>query len=250
MNMKRAKLLTAIGALVVSLALLVGGTYALFTDSATITNHLRSGDMQLTLIRTDYQHMMLDEEGYVADVTPADHATVKNFSNPTNENLFNLSSAQYFVPGSSVSANLQLANSKTALYTTASYTAFDYWITIKVTGIDGANLPLLAEYLLLDVTFDGAAASNNITGRKLGDDTYLNIAENEITIGTAVAPIGTLPLGGVQDFTVKITMDPNAGNDTGNQELQFDLIVNAVQRVNKNTPNANPANPANPEANP
>ena len=234
MKLKRTKLLTAIGALVVSLALLVGGTYALFTDGAKITNHLRSGDMQLTLVRTDYTHMMLDADGFIADVTPADtteNPRYKDFSAPMNENMFNLTDAQVFVPGSSVSANMQLINSAQV-----SDTAFNYWFTIVVTGVDSEELPKLADYLLLTVTVADHPECS-VANINLGDEAYINTATGEITFGTAVNPIGVLPIGGIQEFTVTIAMDINAVNygteNVANQELQFDLIVNAVQQVTR-----------------
>lgn len=229
MKMNKTRLLTVIGALVVALALLVGGTYALFTDEAKITNHLQSGDMQLTLVRNDYQHMMLDGEGFVADVTPDGHDTPKNFSAPTNENMFNLSEAHVFVPGASVSANMTLSNSSVD-----SATAFNYWFTIEIRGAEeDDDIPTLAKYLVLDITVEGHP-EYDVSGVRLGADENVIDAKNGlITCGTKDNPIGVLGVGSSQNFTVKISVDLEAGNEIRQQELQFDLIVHAVQQVTR-----------------
>ena len=230
MKMNKTRTLTMIGALVVLLALLVGTTYALFTDKATITNHLNSGDMQLTLIRTDYTHMMLDQDGFVADVTPDGHDDPKDFSAPVGENMFNLDEAQRFVPGSSVSADMVLSNADVN-----SDTAFNYWFTIVVKGVEDEELPAFVDALLLDVAIEGHPEFS-VSGIRLGDEAYVNAETGEITFGTATAPIGVLKIGGEQKFTVTVSVDVNAGNEISNQEILIDLIVNAVQQVTRPNP--------------
>ena len=225
-----------IGALVVALAIMVGGTYAQFTDRAKITNHLQSGDMQLTLKRIDYTHMMLDDDGFVADVTPDGHDVVKDFSKEeTNDNLFDLDNADRFVPGASVSAKLVLSNEKAN-----SVAAFNYWFTVKLAVAEGETLAALAEYLLLDVKFENHSEWNVSNIKLSGDDkAHFDAETGEITIGTSQKPIGVLGVGASQTFTVTISMDKNAPNGEGgvsNQAISFDLVVHADQQITK--PNA------------
>ena len=135
---KRA-LLIACSTILLCLALIVGGTYALFTDSAKVTNHLRAGFMDVTLIRTNYTHKVLDlQTGYLTDrVATGDELNV-DFSGVTNENLFGLTmeddaataydDRDLMVPGVSYRSEMKLTNNGTV--------AFNYTINIVYNETD------------------------------------------------------------------------------------------------------------------
>ena len=44
-------------------AMIVGGTYALFSDSVEVTNHLVAGTLKVKLERIDLEQWRLDEDG-------------------------------------------------------------------------------------------------------------------------------------------------------------------------------------------
>ena len=44
---------------------IVTGTYALFTDSAKVTNHLKAGNLDIRLERVNLEYQVLNEEGYL-----------------------------------------------------------------------------------------------------------------------------------------------------------------------------------------
>ena len=52
MNKRRAMLVSC-AVILLCMAIIGGMTFALFTDRATISNHLQAGDLQITLKRTE-----------------------------------------------------------------------------------------------------------------------------------------------------------------------------------------------------
>ncbi len=235
--MKRTKLLTAIGALVCSLALLVGGTYALFTDEAKITNHLQAGTMELTLVRTNYQHNLLNERGFIADVTPEGSDADMDFSEANEENLFGLTAETLFAPGASATANLTISNQKQdavdATITddeavdTSSDVAFGYWLELVVAD-DSQDVALKHQLEVTVVVNPGEDDEYTYTQLLGGDATSFAIRPTESPY------IGILGVGDAQNFDVTVTFmnmdtDGSINNLAKNNSVTFDLIVKAVQ---------------------
>ena len=110
--MKKTSLITLIVSGVAALGaagVAVGATYALFSDSETISHHLESGGLNITLLRTSYTKTSLNDEGYLESTS--DNKEV-DFSKETNENIFGLEEDEYLVPQSSYEASLRLMNGK------------------------------------------------------------------------------------------------------------------------------------------
>jgi len=59
---KKRSVLLSVMTLVLCLALVAGGTYALFSDQVTLTNHLEAGTLDITLTRTKLVTKSLDNE--------------------------------------------------------------------------------------------------------------------------------------------------------------------------------------------
>ena len=213
-NRKRALLVSA-SVILLCMTIIVGMTWALFTDTQKVSNHLQAGDLSITLKRTELTKTTLNAQGKL--VTSAADTTVVNFSNPTDENVFGIVEGEKIVPGTKYVAKMQVENH--------SDVAFGYWIEIVCTdktdgGTDGAEL---AKQLKVTVNTDSDASAfvNDGLTVKGANDVY----------------IGELIIGASADFTVTVEFLDSfvaANNIDHNdlaqgEKLSFDLVVHAVQ---------------------
>lgn len=208
-NRKRALLVSA-SVILLCMTIIVGMTWALFTDTQKVTNHLQAGDLSITLKRTELTKTTLNAQGKL--VTSAPDTTTKNFSNPTDENVFGIVEGEKIVPGTKYVAKMQIENH--------SDVAFGYWIEIVCT--DKTNGADLAKQLKVTVnTGSDASASVN----------------DGLTVGSSSNYVGELIIGATADFTVTVEFldsfvaENNIDhNDLAQGEsLSFDLVVHAVQ---------------------
>ena len=65
MSNKKRILITSFSVIILCLCILVGVSYSLFTDSEQVTNHLKSGELDITLERTNLEYVTLNEQGYL-----------------------------------------------------------------------------------------------------------------------------------------------------------------------------------------
>ena len=121
-NRKRALLVSA-SVILLCMTIIVGMTWALFTDTQKVTNHLQAGDLSITLKRTELTKTTLNAQGKLVESAP--DTTTKNFSNPTDENVFGIVEGEKIVPGTKYVAKMQIENN--------SDVAFGYWIEIVCT---------------------------------------------------------------------------------------------------------------------
>jgi len=208
-NRKRALLVSA-SVILLCMTIIVGMTWALFTDTQKVTNHLQAGDLSITLKRTELTKTTLNAQGKL--VTSAPDTTTKNFSNPTDENVFGIVEGEKIVPGTKYVAKMQIENN--------SDVAFGYWIEIVCT--DKTNGADLAKQLKVTVnTGSDASASVN----------------DGLTVGSSSNYVGELIIGATAEFTVTVEFldsfvaENNIDhNDLAQGEsLSFDLVVHAVQ---------------------
>jgi predicted ribosomally synthesized peptide with SipW-like signal peptide len=91
--------------------MIIGVSFALFTDTQTVTNHLRAGDLDITLNRIGLTKTVLNDQGYLDTVTlqTASDDPVP-FSGDSRENVFGLLSGEKIVPGSKYQATMQIEN--------------------------------------------------------------------------------------------------------------------------------------------
>ena len=142
MRKKRAVTLSLAGILL-CICLIVGGTYALYTDRATVRNHLRAGVLNLTLVRTDLTYTVLNAEtGYMEEKRVADD---KDFSASTGESIFGFASGTslLMVPGSCFRADLTVGRKE------QNDVAFDCFVELRLLK---ESDPAFAEQLLVSVT--------------------------------------------------------------------------------------------------
>ena len=208
-NRKRALLVSA-SVILLCMTIIVGMTWALFTDTQKVTNHLQAGDLSITLKRTELTKTTLNAQGKL--VTSAPDTTTKNFSNPTDENVFGIVEGEKIVPGTKYVAKMQVENH--------SDVAFGYWIEIVCT--DKTNGADLAKQLKVTVnTGSDASASVN----------------DGLTVGSSSNYVGELIIGASAEFTVTVEFLDRfvAANNIDHidlaqgENLSFDLVVHAVQ---------------------
>lgn len=219
-NRKRA-LIVSTSVILLCMTVVVGMTWALFTDTQTVSNHLQAGDLTVKLLRTELTKTTLNAEGYLVEV-PVQKATDKpvSFTNPTDENVFGIETDEKIVPGTKYVAKLQIENH--------SDVAFGYWIEIVCKDkTKGENL---AKQLKVTVN--------------TGSDTYDFVGNGLVVNGDNGKYIDELAIGDVGVFTVTVEfldsdIDSNKIDDNNlaqGEELYFDLVVHAVQATAAPTP--------------
>ena len=67
MNRKRV-ILTSCSIILLCTAIIVGMTFALFSEQMKLTNHLKAGELSITLTRTNLKYSTLDGKGYLKEV--------------------------------------------------------------------------------------------------------------------------------------------------------------------------------------
>ncbi|MBQ7391229.1 MAG: hypothetical protein IJV73_00960 [Clostridia bacterium] len=206
-------LLVSCVVILLNVAIIVGVTWALFTDTQKVSNHLQAGDLSITLKRTELTKTTLNTNGYLVE-QPTD-TTVVSFSNPTDANVFGLGENEKIVPGSKFVAKMDIANN--------SDVAFGYWIEIVCTDKEsGANL---AKQLKVTVnTGSDASAFVNDGLTVKGENGYVG----ELGIGATAAFTVTV------EFLDSFVAENNIENNdlAKGENLSFDLVVHAVQATN------------------
>lgn len=219
-NRKRALIVSA-AIILLALTIIVGMTWSLFTDTQGVTNHLKAGDLEITLTRKELVKTTLNQKGYLEtmkpDTTPAD------FSDPTSANVFGITTnangdIEKIVPGSKFVAKMEIANN--------SDVAFGYWIEIVCT--DKTKGPDLAKQLRVTVN--------------TGTDKYDFVGNGLIVKGASGGYIDVLGIGDTDTFTVTVEfldsyvssngLGYNDNDKAQSEELKFDLVVHAVQSTN------------------
>ena len=208
MDTKAKGLLSVCLVLLLITSVAVGASYALFTDSVEVKNHLEAGTLDVTLKRTSLKYNYLSEEGYLIDATDGELDLTK----ATAKNVFGIDTADTkIVPGSYFDAKLAIGNNGNV--------AFDYSVEIKLATeneelanelakqlqvtISDANGKVVAQYMLSDL--HGTANCEVKAG-------HMKANESEHTFGVKVEFI-----------------NHKDNNDAKSQIAEFDLYVKAVQ---------------------
>ena len=196
--------------------LIVGGTYALFSDSVKVSNHLKAGNLNISLLRTSYSKTTLDDNGYLTTVTDS---TVTDFTDATDKNIFDIQDDEVIVPGSSFTANMKLVNGKlNGSEYVASSTAFQYDVKLDID--EESDEELLSQMM---VTIN--KGSELVVNKKLSEFTDDTIFSDTMTKNDAY-----------QEFSVKLDFSDltSAENNLAqDQKANFDLIIEAIQLTSK-----------------
>lgn len=203
---KLRALLSAALTIMLSASIAVAGTYALFSDSVEVTNHLQAGTLELGLTRTKLVKSVPDATTGMP--TKTEDTTARDFSAATSENVFGIGDEK-IAPGSWYEVEMHVTNEGTV--------AFNYQVAIK---LDAATTDENLEFAKqLTVYVNGATE-----GTKLSD---CKIENGKIIVSDKLVKKNTTD----EKFTVKIVFNSLAGNATQGKEVTFDLIVMAEQYV-------------------
>ena len=218
MSNKKTTLVISLLAIVACVAIISGATFALFSETATVKNHLQTADFDAQLMRTELTYTQLDSNGRLVKYVVDDD---KDFTEATSEGIFGEAVEDLkIVPGSYFEADLELTN--------AGEVAFDYVIALELKGISNA----LAEQILVTVTYaDGDDDTpNTVVERRLNTcapdangDAFI-ISDKNMTAAE----------GQIEAFTVKIEfldLDEEINNLAKGQSVEFDITVKAVQET-------------------
>ncbi len=202
---KKSAFLVSCSVILLCLGVIVGMTWALFSDSFTVSNHLKSGKLDVTLVRTDLAYSVLDADGVLTTYTTDDELDLTGF---TTENVFGINSNDIqIVPGSYFDAELEFRKDSTI--------TFDYSIEIRMSN----EVSALAEQLQVTVTHpDGSQTVKML---------------DELASGLRIDAGTMSPADAAQKFGVRIDFVGNAANNNAQDDsVVFDLVVWAQQATN------------------
>ena len=202
-NSTRRSLLVSATALILSIAMLVGTTFAWFTDSAsTDVNKIKAGNLDVQLLMYDGT-----ENDYI-DISNDDRAIFGEGSIAQNNNA-----ETRWEPGKTQVAYLAIKNNGNL--------ALKYKVALDVTNVSN-NLYEVMEYA---ITPD-ATNTNPVTAWTSGN----SVVEGTQVVATDVS----LPVGATHKFALSVHMKEEAGNTYQNGEVNFDLTVYATQDTVEN----------------
>ncbi len=195
--------------------LITGGTYGLFTATNTVSNHLKAGNLNVSLERTTYYKKTVNSEGYLETYT---YSSATDFTGAVNANIFGLEDNEVVVPGSQYGATLRLRNGKQvgSTYVTSSV-AFKYDVKLVVSSDSDSEL---AKQIYIQYT---EGDTTTTTAKKISE------VDNDLIFS------GTMTRNdSYHDFTIEIFfIDLDTNNAAQNKKVNFDLIIEAVQLTEK-----------------
>ena len=212
---KKRVLLVSCSVILLCMSIIVGMTYALFTDSVSVNNHLKAGNLDITLTRTNLEYSVLNEDGELAVTEVTDDY---NFTASTNENVFGIDAKDIrIVPGSYFDADMEIANNGNV--------AFTYSVGISLIGDSNA----LAEQLQVTVTHpDGTTTTKKLSDLAGG----LSIATGKMKV-TDASQSFSVKVDFIDDVVANANLtdgETPMDNDLAQtQSAVFDLSVTAVQ---------------------
>ncbi len=217
---KRTKtLLLSMLTLCICTLLVVGGTFALFTDSVTVNNHLSAGNLDVGLYRTSYKECVLDTDGLMAE--SAENTDRVNLA--TNGSvLFNVTNA---APTSWYQATMEVSN--------LGSTAFDYGVRILWDANDDETDNDEAFASQIRITITSEKIKRTVTDEN-GNPVEVNYVtfmldeckDNDVSLGYL------LKNAGVETFTVKAEFINSGSNNSAKlATLDFDVQVYATQKT-------------------
>ena len=196
------------------IAIIIGATYALFTDSAKVTNHLQAGNLKVKLYRESYDNLLLNDQGALAT---QQNDTRTEITKDT-ANIFGLDNAKV-IPGCELKATFTLQNSGNI--------EVNYYLEFVVKNggdaTDQSKLNEIADQIWLTVTI-GSDKKTPIKLSQLADNTF----------GGQDSPLGPIALNGTATFTVELEfrdLDDAVNNTAQNQTITVDMIVHAQQVI-------------------
>ena len=233
---KKRTLVLSCAIILLCTCIIVGGTYALLSESFNAHSHLVAGNLDIKLSRLNLIYPVLTDEGYLIfetiDDTKGEGATEdgKDFSGASGENVFGTGKEVLMVPGSYYQAAMKLANNGNV--------AFDYNVQVSLLddNLSDADREFAKQLMVKiykcekDLVFDREKPDES---KPLMD--FVGAEKTDIT--------GTMTTIGEAYFVVVVEFQnhPNEGdpgydaahdnNNAMKGEVKFDLVVTATQRT-------------------
>ena len=232
MTKKQRAILLSVVTLMLCLALVAGGTYALFTAEARFTNHLQAGELKVKLERTKLKSFELDPNtGYMMNV---ENTETVDFTNATAANVFGVTGNALIAPCSEYTATMRITNNGSV--------AFGYWLQIIFKDgengdpITQAQLDAmdLDEQIEVKLNDQSIILSDGLTIRGENGGDYVGQLAKAATDDGAGNLSHNLPSSAEFTISIKFLDDRTnstigKNNDAMNESLWFDLIIHAVQ---------------------
>ena len=184
----------------------MGGTFSLFTDSVKVVNHLQAGSLDVELIRTNLEYTKINELGYLEVVQDNDNF---DFTNKVDANIFGISDDNLkIIPGSYFNVTLDLINKGSV--------AFEYSVKFVLNCKENE--------LIKQLNVEIIDQNGNIKVKRFNEF----IEDETILIGEMDN------FNNKETFNIKITfLDLEENNIAKDENLSFDLVVTAVQKINE-----------------
>ena len=212
-NRKRALLISS-AVILLCMSIIVGMTYALFTDNVTQNHHLQAGKLDITLTRTRLESTYLDTTtGRLVEATPNTVRTDFSNTSSTDANVFGMTPgvSTLVVPQCEYTVNMEISNN--------SDVAFNYWVEVVYKDADGNTLDKNDEF----------AKQVSVTLVR-GQNTFSDEVYDELNVGAEDDPIATVEKSGKDNFTLTVKFeDLSDNNDVMEANIKFDIVVHAVQ---------------------
>lgn len=215
MNSTKRVLLVSASMVLLCLCIIVGATYALFTDSVTVHNHLQAGDLDLRFERTNLEYAVLKTDGTIEVVK---ETGVVDFTDTsidfTNTNIFGINDERVIVPTSFVKADLRIANDGNV--------AFDYKVFLLLK--DGISTDLAKQLLVTVSSGNNVLVSKKPLSEMATGEGYVILSGS--TVKTTSEVVFTVHIEFADDVVDNTIGDNDLAQD---QAVAFDLSVSAVQ---------------------
>ena len=131
LNRKRVLLLSA-SMILLCMCVIVGATYALFTDTETVKNHLQAGNLDVKFERTNLEYTILNDDGMMILKSFEEDVDFTE-TNLAQANIFGITDNNRIVPGSYVEAELKVSHDRDQDDNVPdSNVAFDYKVFIQL----------------------------------------------------------------------------------------------------------------------
>lgn len=221
-------------------SMLVGGTFALWTDNVEVVNHLQAGTLKVALTRTNLEQLKVDERGVL--VGPKINNKEVDFTNGTTENIFGMDNqtkdeydnvaGELIAPGSKYTADMKIKS--------LGSIAFTYEVYLQLLSGDEE----LAKQIQVTVTT--YTTSENQQGEKVKTPVVTQMMLNDEELGRDKSNLGYNLLSGKiligenakleDEFQISVEFinynpaEPGKDNNTAQgKKAVFDLFVTAVQ---------------------
>ena len=217
---KKRVLLIACAMVLLCMSMVIGITYGLYTQSLTTGNHLKAGNLDISLIRTDLSYCVLNEEGELA-VTRVEED--RDFTASTDENIFGMdASGLRIAPGAWFDAEMKVVNNGNV--------AFTYDVGIRLQGSANA----LAEQLRFTVTYPDGTVTEKLLS-EMTEEFSVASGKMKVTDNAQTFRVRVDFLDDVKENANRPDGDAPMDNDLAqSQSVAFDMFVTAVQSTGEN----------------